>query len=257
VRLLILAVLAIGCGGRAHRVEPADPPRREDGGVDVTLTTADGVKLAATHWIGPTSNDRCVVLVHQLGSTRDEWAPLIAKLRGDYEILAFDVRGHGDSRRGPHGDLSYRDFAKKDWEGAVRDLEAADRWLRERGYRADDCVYVGSSIGSSLVVRFAGEHPETGGLVLLSPGLAYRHVAIEEAAAKFAHPVLALFSGEPGTKDTMSAFERIWGKSLQMLEVDSTAHGVSLISDDEARLDLVVAFIKEAVPSDAAGSPSP
>jgi pimeloyl-ACP methyl ester carboxylesterase len=187
------------------------------------------------------------VLVHQLGSTREVWAPLIARLRGDYEILAFDLRGHGDSRRGPRGDVSYRDFTPDEWAAAVRDVDAATAWLGERGYRAADCVYVGSSIGSTLVVRWAGAHPDAGALVLLSPGLAYKGLAITEAAAAFAHPALIVYSGEPGMKATADQLRRTWGAAAQVLEVDGTTHGVSMIADDDLRLDVVTAFIANAI----------
>src|SRR5687768_3898114 len=155
--LTLLAALLLGCGadGAATAEAPARPKPRADGGANVTLTTDDGVKLAATHWPGAAANERCVVLVHQLSSTREEWAAVIERLRGGSEILAVDLRGHGGSTRGPRGALAWRDFGERDWERAVLDLEAAQRWLGERGFVARDCVYVGSSIGSSLVVRFA------------------------------------------------------------------------------------------------------
>jgi alpha-beta hydrolase superfamily lysophospholipase len=236
---------------------PAAPERRDDGGVDITLTTADGIKLAATHWLGPASNDRCVVLVHQLGSTREEWAPLIAKLRGKAEILAFDLRGHGDSRRGPHGLISYRDFNGTDWGNAVRDLDAATAWLGERGYRASDCIYVGSSIGSTLVIRWAGAHPDAGALVLLSPGLDYQGLNILDAAAKFAHPVLVVYSGEPGMSTTINRLAQTWGTRVELEPVEGIEHGISMLTDDRARLAQVIEFLTAAGTTDAPATPPP
>ena len=248
MRFLFVAALLVACSGHPKPSGVREPPApREDGGIDVTLTTADGVKLAATHWVGPTSTDRCVVLVHQLGSTRDEWSLLIAKLRRHYEILSFDLRGHGDSRRGPHGDLSYRDFDSDQWAAAVLDIDAASRWLAERGYRMSDCALVGSSIGSSLAIRYAGAH-EVGALIVLSPGLGYKNLAIADAAAKHTGPALVVYSGEPDMKTTVDQLAATWGDRAQLMPVDGTAHGVSMISDDEARLDAVVAFIAAALP---------
>jgi hypothetical protein len=51
-RAFLAAAVILGCGGSPRAGGPADPAApREDGGIDVTLTTADGIKLAATHWL--------------------------------------------------------------------------------------------------------------------------------------------------------------------------------------------------------------
>jgi pimeloyl-ACP methyl ester carboxylesterase len=255
--LAVLAAAAVAGCGAAGAASPGAAgwaaPRR-DGGNDVTLTAADGVKLAATHWAGPGANERCVVLVHQLSSTREEWAPLVERLRGRYELLALDLRGHGGSTRGPAGPLAWRSFGEQDWQAAVRDLEAAERWLGERGFRAADCAWIGSSIGASLVVRFAGARPDAGALVLLSPGLAYRGLTVAEAAAAYPGPALVIHSQEAGAAETAEALERAWGARLERLEIAGIRHGVHLV-EDPALLDLVVAFVERA-PA-AAADPEP
>ena len=250
---LVLGIVLAGCGA-ASPPPPAEPRRgtaiRDDGGVDVTLTTSDGVKLEATHWDGAAANEHCVVLVHQYGSTREEWAPLIARLGRRYEILALDLRGHGGSTRGPVGELSWRRMHEKDWEAAVRDLDAAARWLAERGFRPADCVYIGSSIGSSLVMRFAGERP-TAGVVLLSPGLAYRGLLIADAAARFTGARMVVASDEPGPAATADELDRIWSDEVERLQVAGTAHGVAMIADQPALLDAIAGFVDRAVSSPA------
>jgi len=238
------------CGGAATPAAPVEkiPPaaKRDDGGVDVILTSADGVKLAATHWAGPAANERCVVFVHQLGSTREEWGPLIERLARRYEILALDLRGHGGSTRGPTRELSWRRLHERDWEAAVRDVEAAERWLGERGFRAEDCAYVGSSIGASLVVRFAAERPGTA-VVLLSPGLAYRGLVIADAAARQRGARMIVVSEEPGPAATADELERLWGGEVERLEVAGNAHGMAMVADQPALLDAIAGFIDRAL----------
>lgn len=244
--MVTFAFAAAACGPRdaAAPAKPtAKPTIRDDGGVDVTLTSPDGVKLAATTWAGPAANERCVVLVHQYGSTREEWAPLVERLRKRYEILAFDLRGHGGSTRGPGKELSWRTLHEKDWEAAVHDLEAAERWLGERGFRAADCVFVGSSIGSSLVLRFVGERPDAAGVVLLSPGLAYRGLVITDAAQRFAGKRLIVTSDEPGPAATADELEKIWNGDVERLQVPGNAHGMAMVADQEAMLDAIAGFI--------------
>lgn len=255
---LILLTLLLGACPKAKTAPvttgDAPPKGRQDGGTDVTLTTKDGVKLAATHWAGAAGNEKCVVFVHQLASTRDEWLPLIERLRGRSELLALDLRGHGGSTRGPNGELAWKAFDDAEWVAAVNDVYAAQAWLKERGFTVTDCVYVGASIGSSLVVRFAGDRWDVGGLVLLSPGMAYRGLDIRAAAAEFNKAVLVVHSEEDGAKETADQLAAIWGDDdFQLIEVAGTTHGISTIADDPALLDAVVLFIEGAL----AGSEHP
>jgi len=243
VLVAFAAAALVACAAEPVARAPARAKARDDGGVDVTLTTRDGVRLAATDWAGPASSERCVVLVHQLSSTREEWATLVRRLRGRYEILAFDLRGHGESTRGPRGKLSWQSFGGRDWEDASLDLDAAARWLRERGFRTSDCVWVGSSIGASLVVRFAATHVDTRGLVLLSPGLAYRGLRITGAADRYPGPALVITSAGDAGADATRALEQRWHDRLELLEVDGDTHGVSILLERPTLVDTVASFI--------------
>jgi len=49
----------------------------------------------------PRSGRPLIVLVHGLGESLDHWLPVIAELRKDYQVLAFDIPGCGDSDRLP------------------------------------------------------------------------------------------------------------------------------------------------------------
>jgi pimeloyl-ACP methyl ester carboxylesterase len=250
--LALFGAAAAACGSTdgAPPVAPAAKPApREDGGVDITLTTRDGVKLAATHWAGPAANEHCVVLVHQYGSTREEWAPLIDRLRKEYEILAVDLRGHGGSTRGPGGELSWRTMHEKDWEAAVGDVAAAADWLGERGFRAEDCAYLGSSIGSSLVLLFAAERAPGSGVVLLSPGLAYRGLVIGDAAKRLRGPRMLVTSDEPAPAATADELQRIWGDAAERLVVAGNAHGLAMIVDQDVMLDAVAGFVERSFTS--------
>jgi pimeloyl-ACP methyl ester carboxylesterase len=173
---------------------------------------------------------------------------VIARLRGRYDILSLDLRGHGGSTRGPHGTLAYRDFTPAEWSRAEHDLEAAARWLADRGIADSDCVYVGSSIGSSLVARFAGDHPDTAGVVLLSPGLAYRDLAIAGAVARYPNPLLLVGSEEEGMPDTLAQLARLAGQRAIVLQVPGDAHGIGTLLDDRAHLAAVLAFIAAILP---------
>ncbi|MDH4160201.1 MAG: alpha/beta fold hydrolase [Actinomycetota bacterium] len=75
----------------------------------VTLTTTDGVQLAA--WYMPGTNGAGLVIMHGAGSTRSDVLDQAAVLaHSGYTVVLIDARGHGDSRGttmdfGWYGDL--------------------------------------------------------------------------------------------------------------------------------------------------------
>ncbi|MCA9680334.1 MAG: alpha/beta fold hydrolase, partial [Myxococcales bacterium] len=218
-----------------------------DGGQDVRLTTADGVTIAATYWPGPAGDRGCVVMVHQLSSTRAEWAPFVARLRGRAHLMTIDLRGHGQSTAGPDGALSWKDFTTDDWAAADQDVTAATAWLSDHGADGDRCVLVGASIGSSVVLRWAASHGHVPGVALLSPGLGYR--GLDTTAAAKAYPGLALVvrSEERGAEDAATFLERTWGDRVVMRVVPGTSHGVRTANDDPGVIDAVVDLVDRAL----------
>jgi pimeloyl-ACP methyl ester carboxylesterase len=116
---------------------------------DVTLTTADGVRLAA--WYVPSRNGAAVVLLHGSGSTRAnvlDHAAAIAD-RG-YGVLLVDARGHGDS--GGH-EMDFGWFGDADIAPAVEYLRAAPDIASHR------IALVGTSMGGEEAIGAAASMP--------------------------------------------------------------------------------------------------
>ena len=55
----------------------------------------DGVQLAAYRWGNP--NGPTLLLVHGYPDNHEIWLPLVRELAGNYQIIAYDVRGFGAS----------------------------------------------------------------------------------------------------------------------------------------------------------------
>jgi pimeloyl-ACP methyl ester carboxylesterase len=51
-----------------------------------------------------------LVLVHGVGMGKEIWAPQIAAFSQDYQVIAYDMLGHGDSAL-PAADVTLRDYA--------------------------------------------------------------------------------------------------------------------------------------------------
>jgi uncharacterized protein len=114
---------------------------------DVTLTTSDGVKLAA--WYVPPRNGAVVLLVHGAGGDRtggiESRATMLA--RHGYGVLLYDARGDGSSTGRPES------FGWT-WH---RDAEAGVDFLARRGITRIGAL--GLSTGAEVVLETAGRDP--------------------------------------------------------------------------------------------------
>jgi pimeloyl-ACP methyl ester carboxylesterase len=126
-------------------MDPSRPPAVEER----TLLASDGVLVSAVH-LPPRDGrepDHAVVFVVAHGFSGSWRSPGVARvarvLDEDAGVVAFDFRGHGQSR----GQSTLGDRE-------VLDLDAAVRWARLLGYRS--VATVGFSMGASVVIRHAG-----------------------------------------------------------------------------------------------------
>lgn len=108
-----------------------------------TLTTADGLRLAARWWQprGAASRGEAVVLVHGFCGTKDAPDVVLVALRqaaAGRRVLAFDLRGHGRSE----GATTLGFLERLDVDAAVRAARADD----------DVVVVVGSSMGGVATI---------------------------------------------------------------------------------------------------------
>lgn len=254
--LLALGLWCTACGGgerpRHHaattETEPAPPPTTTSAAHadaqparEVSFTTSDGVTIHGTLRPGAQPDAPAVVLVHQLASTRAEWAPLIDRLALERSLttLAIDMRGHGESTVGPSGPLDATTFDAAAWAGTRLDVVAAVAWLASdaSGVHPRAFAGVGSSIGASAVVAAAAEEPRLGTLVLLSPGRAYHGFDAIGPAGQLQSPsILAIVAREETDNvNTAQFFARLGGTEPMIVEGD--AHGVLLFAAAPRTLD--------------------
>ena len=120
---------------------------------EFTVTSQDGTELAGEE----TGQGTPVVLLHGLTASRRYVVHGSRALeRAGHRLVAYDARGHGASSRAPG--YGYALLAG--------DLETV---LDDRGL--DRIVLAGASMGAHTIVRFALDHPQrVGGMVLITPG---------------------------------------------------------------------------------------
>ncbi|UGT39296.1 alpha/beta hydrolase [Nocardia yamanashiensis] len=112
----------------------------------IPVTATDGARLRV-HSYGPADGD-VIVLVHGWTCCLEYWNPQINAFAGEYRVVAYDVRGHGESDLGT---------APLTTDQLADDLSAVlDAALRP-GQKA---VLVGHSLGGMTIQGWAGRYPE-------------------------------------------------------------------------------------------------
>ncbi|WP_328602893.1 alpha/beta fold hydrolase [Nocardia terrae] len=112
----------------------------------VPVTASDGARLRV-HAYGP-SDGNVLVLVHGWTCCLEYWNPQINAFAGEYRVIAYDVRGHGESELGT---------AALTTDQLADDLaEVLDAVLKP-GQRA---VLVGHSLGGMTIQAWAGRYPQ-------------------------------------------------------------------------------------------------
>ena len=116
------------------------------------------------------------ILLHGLGSTRRIWDLLVPLLKTEHKVIAFDLRGHGESE-------------KPEFGYALEDL-AADIDELMRRYGVTHPVLVGHSAGGNLALHHAITRRNARGVVLVDGGLVelHAHLSWEEALVRLAPP---------------------------------------------------------------------
>ena len=131
-------------GGHATPTEP------------LSLTAADGTRLAASWLAGPTEDAPAVVLAHGFAANRRKpaYALLADALTTRCAVLTLDLRGHGDSS----GTCSLGDREAEDVHAAVTVARA----------RATAVVALGVSMGATAVLHAAATGTGVDAVVVMS-----------------------------------------------------------------------------------------
>lgn len=134
--------------------------RRTDGfsvpHAHVWFDTDDGVRLAGS-MLEQAGGDTAVVLVHGFNGyrTKPKVKILAEGIARRFPLLAFDLRGHGESGGACTGG-----------ERESLDVHSAVQFARRRGYKR--VVTVGASLGGIAVILEAAHHADVDGVVAIS-----------------------------------------------------------------------------------------
>jgi alpha-beta hydrolase superfamily lysophospholipase len=244
--LLLVAVVAVGCGGGSKQNVPKQPPPAvatrcgdDAQGIEAKQVWFRASDNALLDGAAVGDGDVGVVLAHESPSDLCPWLPFAKTLaeRG-YRAFAFDFRGSGSSPARFAAQATRYD----------RDVAAAAAEVRSLGSKK--VFVVGASLGGAAVLKAAPSlDPEPAGVVSLSgePQL----LDAMESAPRLKAPLLVLIARNDGYSSVADnrRLVRAAGSSDKKLAVyPGTWHGWDLLYDApyKARVNaLVFEFLRE------------
>lgn len=220
-------------------------------GEDLTFSSADGVRIAATYYPPRAPHAPALLLTPMLGAKRDSWAAFALRAqRSGYACLALDLRGHGASVSKNGEPLSYRSFSKQDWRDAAQDLDAAKRTLIARGAPADGVVTIGADIGASLSLHYAAANSDIAAVVMISPAMECKGIdAAAEIAAYGKRPILLIGAEQDAyAAQTCLTLKQIAPGLCELRQYPGSAHGTGLLDTSVNATEQILLWLRTIVP---------
>jgi pimeloyl-ACP methyl ester carboxylesterase len=218
----LLLALAAACADET----PGDP-RPAAGASIERITTADGLTLDARLFAPPAgASERAghlVVLLHMYPAEQSAWWETARDLAADgVAALTLDFRGFGASE------------GEKNGPEIERDVVAALRWARERGY--ERVVLAGASMGGTAAIVVASEGGGADGVLALSATSSFRGLDAARALPDLRVPLVALAAeGDISATESLARFEELCAPGrCQLTLLPGHAHGTDLLETPSA-----------------------
>ncbi len=214
---------------------------------DVTFSSDVGLKGYMTTSAESPAGSPGILLIHQFMSTDEQWGqwPEALAAKG-YRVLAFNLRGHGDSD--PYdGTLT---GILSDPDAAPADMRAALAYLTGAG-QADPTriAIIGTSIGANLSVEAA-----IAGLAKTYVSLSSRQSAVETLAGKAATGMESVFyfAGENDSGGTQAAnAQSMYDLTATPREIKVYAgvsdHGIAILNNQSDSVALIEDWLGETL----------
>ena len=181
----------------------------------------DDISLVADYYAS-TPSAPTIVLLHMLDSRRNAWESLIPHLLdAGYNVLAPDLRGHGDSQ------------GTRDWQAAVSDIDAWLDWLASQGAGERPVAMVGASLGGTLAILGCSNNAECLSVIAISPPFESRGLSVADAVptglAEKSLLVIAMHDDERFAEDAQRMLALANGEASVHLYA-GTLHGTDMFA---------------------------
>ncbi len=226
--ILIVVVLLSGCVSQSQVSVISE---------QVSLKTEDGFEIIGSFY--KSSSDSGAVLLHMLNKNRNDWNAFAEQLQKEgYNVLSIDLRGHGQSLKKDGRTVEWQMFSSKDFNEMILDVKATKDFLEQRGI--NKVSLIGASIGANIALNYAAEDIEIKTIILLSPGLDYRGVKVDDNIKDYENrPILIVASEDDEYSATSSKalVELAVGKK-ELKMYNDAGHGTKMFPNTD--LDKVI-----------------
>jgi len=144
--LLLATTLLISACSKQSIYDSAIGWERSSAGLEPEQVTVGELEIAYLRSKEAVEGDT-LVLIHGFGANKDNWTRLAKEFKGEFNVYAIDLPGHGDSSKPL--DIGYR------FEDQVNYL---NQILAELGVRQFHMM--GNSMGGAITALYAATHPE-------------------------------------------------------------------------------------------------
>lgn len=198
---------------------------------NITLKTSDDQVIKGIYYPNSMSK-KGILLLHQLAKNKDSWKQWIPELGKTHNVLAIDLRGHGESS----GD--YKDFSDDDFNAIKKDVAASVEMLERKGISRKSISFIGSSIGANTVQNYVSMYPHDKA-VLLSPGINYRGIKLSMTDTSS----LVIVSKEDSySYDSVRELESV-SPTSKFIYLDNKGHGTNML--DQKLISEILTFINQ------------
>lgn len=144
--LLLVATLLISACSKQSIYDSAIGWERSSAGLETAEVTVGELDITYLRSKEAVEGDT-LVLIHGFGANKDNWTRLAKEFKGEFNVYAIDLPGHGDSSKPL--DIGYR------FEDQVSYL---NQILAELGVRQFHMM--GNSMGGAITALYAATHPD-------------------------------------------------------------------------------------------------
>ena len=212
----------------------------------VLFATSDGFQITGSWFTSSASAAQrpALILLHMFNENHLQWLPFVPDLvTSGYHVLAFDIRGHGQStfQSGQYFPIST--FDVEDLDQMPLDVGGAITWLKSNPrVDSDRIAVIGADIGANIAYVSSGLFSEVKTAVSISPvSLEDQLVLLGEGVPGF-NPRSILFMAAFGDGYTYTSSESLAGQTADPKRVtgyQGSANGISLLNISEARAEML------------------
>jgi alpha/beta superfamily hydrolase len=156
-------------------------------------------------------------------------------------IMAIDLRGQGESTNLG----TWENFKSDDWIGMGVDIKQAKKYFKDNYPTADEYYVVGASIGSTGAILAAEQENDITKVAMLSPGIEYQGVNIEDEVGEYVHPLfIAYCSADSYSAQSAATINSITSSKTTLKSYPGSSHGTGMFDDTSLSSDLIE-FLKK------------